>query len=44
MEHYKKKQSRYYDDKCGPNELRITGTGKAYDLCTRAMHKLKVIM
>ncbi len=42
MEHYKKKTSRYYDDKCGPSDMRITGTGKPHDLCTRVTHKLEV--
>lgn len=42
MEHYKKKQSVFFEEECLPNELRITATGKAYDLTTRATHRLKV--
>lgn len=44
MEHYKKKQSVFFEEECLPNELRITATGKAYDLTTRATHRLKVAL
>ena len=43
MDHYKKIQSHYYEDPCGVNELRITGTGKSHDLCTKVTHRLKVL-
>ena len=42
MEHYKKKQSLLFEEECLPNEMRITATGKAHDLTTRATHRLKV--
>ena len=42
MEHYKKKQSRYIEDALRPNELRITGAGKAHDLTSKAAELLKV--
>ena len=42
MEHYKKKQSQFFEEECLPNEIRITATGKAHDLATRVTHQLKV--
>ena len=42
VEHYKKKQSRYIDEECLPNEMRVGSAGKAHDLATRAMHTLRV--
>ena len=42
VEHYKKKQSTYIEDPLRPNELRITGAGKAHDLANKAAVVLKV--
>lgn len=42
MEHYKKKQSRYIEEESLPNEMRVGSTGKAQDLASRALHRLKV--
>ena len=42
MEHYKKKQSRLFDTAVLPNEIKVSGSSKAHDLCTKAVHKLKV--
>ena len=41
-QHYKKKQSQFFEEECLSNEIRITATGKAHDLATRATHQLKV--
>lgn len=42
MEHYRKSHSSYIGDHPRPNELRITGAGKAHDLSTKAAAMLKV--
>ena len=42
MEHYKKKQSVFYEEEPLANEMRITATGKPADLATRALHTLRV--
>lgn len=41
-QHYKKKQSQFFEEECLSNEICITATGKAHDLATRATHQLKV--
>lgn len=43
VEHYKKKQSRLFDSAVLTNEIKVSGSSKAHDLCTKATHMLKVI-
>lgn len=44
VEHYKKKQSRLFDTAVLTNEIKVSGSSKAHDICTKAIHKLKVIL
>ena len=42
MEHYRKKRVRFYEAEALPNEIKVNNSGRAPDIVSKAVRKLKV--